>query len=232
MIILSLLVFAACNNNTKEGATPTPGNTAEATPGETPEPTPTKEPTPPPTEKPWAKVDAILWNFKLDSDYEEPSMYAIVISQDAELSWEEGTGLRIDISGQDPFFLIDTLDRDLKSYDIEDYPILKIRILNKTVTDHGEIYAAFGSEVIAGPDQKYFHEIQANAEEFQDMYFDFTGKEGSISQLRFDLVNLTRVPDGVVPNYDDGYYVIVEYAGFFKTMEEAQAFNLEQFTQN
>lgn len=233
LIILSVLlvfIFAACNGaeNTKM-ATPTPKATEAATPGVTPTPSPTKEPTPVPTAVPWADVDAILWNFKIDPDLSHTEYYIGITSTDAEVSYEEGVGLRVDVKGQDPFFIIDTYDNTLAGYNIEDYPILKIRILNKTVTKHGEIYAAFGSETIASGDQKYFFELQANATEYQDMYFDFTAKEGTISQLRFDLVNLTRVEEGVVVDYSEGYYVILEYAGFFKTMEEAQAYNLEQF---
>ncbi len=229
LAILNLLLFTACKKSGNVEASPTINKTPVATQVTTPTPGPTAEPTAEPTKKPWADVNAILWNFKADSDLSDTDFYVTNASMDATLSVVENEGLRIDITGPDPFFLINTIDNDLNTYNIEEYPILKIRLLNKTVTNHGEIYAAFGSEVIADANQKYFVEIASNTNEFQDMYFDFSAKEGSISQLRFDLVNLTRVNEGVTVNYDDGYYVVVEYAGFFKSMEEAKAYNLDSY---
>lgn len=251
-VCLMLSLFAACKD--KEGDadnTPTPKTTAtataKATAGSTataaatatssatakPESTPAADP----------EVDAMLFRFWTEDAYAWENIknvldtgiedFAIKINVDFE--YEEGAGIKIMAQTGDPYFLIFPSSDTGKTFSLKDYPILKIRMKNETPATSSQFFLARnGKNNVTGDDELSF-DISANDTEYKEYIVNLQetkGEEyigaGDVSALRIDAVDLYGVKD---PTPEDAfkdsepYTVYIDYFGFFKTVEDAQAWN-------
>lgn len=244
-ICLSVTMLAACGENEGESetskkpaasaATEKPAATATA------EATPTEEPTPKPTPVPVAEdpeVDAKLFRFHYADEY----MWAaegFMTSDDVKLgetaagfaceySYEEGEGLKIEVLLEDPYFMIPGTGEDGESsFNLEDYPVFKIRLKNETLATLFEAFAT-KNPLGANAAEHFAFEISAEDTEYKDYIFDFSANKDDayfsnlmpLGGIRMDCLSISQ------DQIDEGNTIVyIDYFGFFKTVEDAENWN-------
>lgn len=214
-------------------ATITATPTAQATPSATPSGTPASDP----------EVDAMLFRFWMEDEYawenisnvKETGLEDYAIKINVDLEYEEGAGIKIIPQTGDPYFLIFPSSDTGKTFSLKDYPVLKIRIKNESPATTGQFFIARnGQNNVTGDDEIHFT-ITAEDSEFKEYIVDLKEANGeayinagNVSALRIDAVDLYGVKDPTPEDaFKDGdpYTIYIDYFGFFKTMEDAQAWN-------
>ena len=249
-LCLSLSPFTACSNQEEnEEATASPTAAATATPtaesAETPESTSEATPTTAPEEDPDAdpEVDAMLFRFWTEGEYGwinidsagDTGLPSDSLVIGVQLEYEDEAGLKIIAQTGDPYFLIVPASDMGEYFSLADYPVLKIRMRNETPSTVGELFINRSGANNVTADDEIQYDITANDTEFKEYIIDLKelmGEEfvsaGEVSALRLDVVNLADVEDPTAEDaYADGepYTVYIDYLGFFKTVEDAEAWN-------
>lgn len=235
LFALSLvLIMSACGGTgEKTDPTPTPVITAEPTAV----PTPTAEPTPAPTRVPDPEVDAVIFNFFYENDH---GYDTIGMTNQCDVEWVSGKGLGVFPVSEDPWIQIEPIGPNDEEVNLIDYPIFKIRIWNQTPGVTFEAFTRRAGAAISG-DDLFQKGIAANGTEFIDLIIDLKElkgeafvkeNNGTVSEIRLDLINLTPPKATVEEHAGDGSIVIyVDYFGFFKTVEDAQSWVPTHLTQ-
>ena len=227
-LVLTMSLFAACGSDEGEAtATNKPATTSPA------KPTPTKAPTEAPTAtqapeetKPPVEddVDAQLFRFYDNTSYMWDSDYPVPAEgKNCYPSFNDA--LFIDIKGEDPFVKIDGRGEGASDefFSLAEYPVLKICLLNNTPSTELELFLAAGEGDKA---EDCFHaEITAEDEEFQTYVFDISKLKGRAFVEAREELNHIRIDCVNYPGFtaESMYSFSVAYFGFFKTVEEAEA---------
>lgn len=235
-----LISVAACSSNEDSSdptATPS-GNVSAATPTTKPTEAPTEEatPTPEPTEEPTPDPDATptpepIDAFILDFWHENSTVYedyfmdtAGVGDQNAYWEWTENEGFVVTIEGNDPFIGLDFFG---DSFNLEEYPIFKIRIKNPTPSTTMEFFLPPSLGAVGAGD--FFQaQITASSDEFVEYTFDLAKIKGAsyvareVTCMRMDILSLDAVISQIP---DDGWTVAIDYIGFFPNMELAETYS-------
>ena len=158
-----------------------------------------------------------------DSDYVLPSE-----GHNVYPSFDDA--LFIDIKGEDPFYTIDARGEgeSEESFSLAEYPVMKICLLNNTPSTILEMYLAPGEVGKPKGDRGedcFQAEIAAEDEEFQTYVFDISELKGrafveareEMHHIRLDCVSYAGF------TAESNYSFSVAWFGFFKTVEDANA---------
>lgn len=134
-----------------------------------------------------------------------------------ELEYSDNA-LLVNIHGKDPSFPIEIREE----IELSEYPIIKVRIKNESITSETfEMYVIRDGESIAETNNFHYN-IGKEHTEFQEFIIDATAVKGvnwwtgNLTALRFDAIRNAAEEGG------ESFYL--EYIGFFKTEEDAEAF--------
>lgn len=232
-ICLSISLFAACGGveggleATKSPASESPATEAPAT--ETPTVAPTEEPTKEPVaEDP--EVDAKLFRFHVADNYmwdtetfitsDESGVGETFLGVACNYWYEDGEGLAIEVLLVDPYFTLPNTGENGEEFSLADYPIFKVRLKNETLATKFEAFIGAGDHVVPGDE----FQIDISSEDTE--YKDYKGQSYIDGRTTVGSIRLDGLSISETELAESGSAILyIDYFGFFKTVEDANAWN-------
>ena len=249
-ICLSVSLFAACGGDeggseaTKSPASKSPASQAPATESPATEAPATETPTVAPTEEPTKEpvpedpeVDAKLFRFHVADKYmwdtetfitsDDSGVGQTALGTACNYWYEDGEGLAIEVLLVDPYFTLPNTGENGEEFSLADYPIFKVRLKNETLAPKFEAF--IGAAAHVAPGDEFQIEISSEDTEYKDYVVNLAEIKGqsyidgrtTVGSIRLDGLSIsdTELAES------DSAILYVDYFGFFKTVEDANAWN-------